>query len=518
MDNNLPPSSTPLWLQNARQLAEQIDNLQTVTASASYATLNEDLQKLHVIGRRLVDFTQSISRGITINHRLVKHELRNLISAAIGYSEFILEDIDLTNDNVLHDSLQNILQLCHSVSNYDSDEQPSAYSSGTVRKTANLATNNENSVSTILIVDDQIEGRDILRRYLQQSNVNVLEADSGQSMFSVLAEHEVDLLLLDLILPEMDGDELLQLLKQDEKLRAIPVIVISGSKETDRVIRCIEAGAEDYLFKPFNPVLLRARIRAGLERKRWHNKEQHYRRELERNEQFIRQVFGRYLSDEIVTSILEKPEGLDLGGSQRKVTVLMADISGFSTIAEQLSPPRVVRLLNNYLGVMSDIVMQYGGTVDEFIGDAILAIFGAPTANEDDSDRAVQTAIAMQQAMNAINQLNKKDQLPDITMGVSIHTGQVVAGNIGSEKRAKYGVVGHTVNQTARIGSHCQPGEVLISAATLNDCQFSLAVGACQSIQAKGILQAIEIYKLEGLNINAAADSGHAQSAPKVTG
>ncbi len=509
MEKNLTLPSRPPWLPDAKKVVDQIDALQPLAEPTRGTSLNDDLNKLQAVGLKLNHFTQSVSRGTITDSRAVRHELRNLISATIGYSEFILEEMEPIVDMALYDPLQKILRLCHQLANHDNLEETLSYTASPAPNTID---------GTILIVDDQVESRDILKRYLQLNNANVLEASTGTSMFSILAEKEVDLILLDLILPEMDGDELLELLKQDEKLRAIPVIVVSGNKETDRVIRCIEAGAEDYLFKPFNPVLLQARIRAGVERKRWHNKELHYRKELERNQHFIRSVFGRYLSEDIVTRILENPEGLELGGSQRKVTVLMADISGFSSIAEQLPPQRVVRLLNNYLGVMSDVVMQYGGTVDEFIGDAILAIFGAPTTSDDDSDRAVQAAIAMQQAMALINRQNKKDQLPEITMGVSVNTGLVVAGNIGSEKRAKYGIVGHAVNQTSRVGGHCQAGEILITEATRNDCQSSLIIGPAQSIQAKGILKAIQVYKLEGVSPPKVAASNADVSNPKVMG
>lgn len=509
MEKDLTHPSRPLWLPDAKKLVDQIDALQPTVKPAHLSTVGDDLKKLQAVGLKLKHFTQSVSRGTITDTQTVGHELRNLISVTIGYSELILEEIEPITDAPLHDPLQKVLLLCHQLSNHDSHEGAFSYTARPLPSAIG---------STILIVDDQMESRELLKRNLQLNKATVLEASNGTSMFSILAKQEVDLILLDLILPEMDGDELLELLKQDEKLRAIPVIVVSGNKETDRVIRCIEAGAEDYLFKPFNPVLLQARISAGVERKRWHNKELRYRKELERNQQFIRSVFGRYLSEDIVTRILENPEGLDLGGSQRKVTVLMADIRGFSSIAEQLPPQRVVRLLNNYLGVMSDVVMQYGGTVDEFIGDAILAIFGAPTTNNDDSDRAVQAAIAMQQAMTVINRQNKKDQLPEIAMGVSVNTGLVVAGNIGSEKRAKYGIVGHTVNQTSRIGGHCQAGEILITEATRNDCRSSLVTGPAQSIQAKGILKTIQVYKLEGVSPPTAADVNADASNPKLAG
>ena len=139
-----------------------------------------------------------------------------------------------------------------------------------------------------------------------------------------------------------------------------------------------------------------------------------------------------------------------MGGQLQTVTILMADIRGFTTISESLPPQKVVKVLNNYLGTMAEIIMAHDGTVDEFIGDAILALFGAPVAKADDSARAIACALAMQAEMDAINARNIADGLPSIGIGIGINTGEVVAGNIGS-KRAKYGVVGHAVNVTSRI-------------------------------------------------------------------
>lgn len=476
------------WIPLSRQLITEIHGLENL-CKEKWPDLASDVEKLQAVSHKLDEFTLAVLAGEVVSYSKIWHDLRNLIGTIMGYCELMEEELE-ANRLHLHQPLLQLRELCEQLLAKDEDIAD-------ISTAQYLSTNK--TIGTILIVDDQAESREILRRYLKQGQHNVLEADGGQQMFEVLADNDVDLILLDLILPEMDGDELLQQLKSDESLRAIPVIVVSGNKDTERVILCIEAGAEDYLFKPFNHVLLQARISAGVERKRWHDKEQHYRDELERNQRFIRGVFGRYLSEEIVSSLLEDPDGLDLGGVQRKVSVLMADIRGFTTISEQLPPHRVVRLLNNYLGTMSEIIMKYNGTVDEFIGDAILAIFGAPITREDDSDRAIRCALEMQAAMSEINERNKSEDLPEISMGISINTGTVVAGNIGSEKRAKYGVVGHTVNQTARIEEYCAAGHILLSEATVDDCKAILSIGESRSIQAKGMLKAINIFELKDI-------------------
>ena len=315
----------------------------------------------------------------------------------------------------------------------------------------------------------------------------------------------MDLVFLDLVMPGMSGLELLAILKADAALRAVPVIVISGISETSGVIRCIEAGAEDYLNKPFNPTLLQARLAAGLERKRWHDREEAYRRELERNQRFIRNTFGRYLSDEIVDALLESPQGLRLGGSACTVTILMADIRNFSWICENHEPEQVVQLLNNYLGAMSSIIMAHNGTVDEFIGDAILAIFGAPVARDDDALRAIACARDMQEAVAGINDRNRALGLPEIGIGIGLNTGKVVAGNIGSERRSKYGVVGHTVNLTARIEAFTAAGEILAAASTIEEVGEAVETGRQFTAQPKGMAGEVTIFTITGMHTDAAA-------------
>ena len=297
-------------------------------------------------------------------------------------------------------------------------------------------------------------------------------------------------------MPGMDGNEVLNRIKANADWRAIPVIVISGRQDMEGIITCIEAGADDYLFKPFNPVLLQARIKAGLERKRWHDLEDQYRQQLERNEAFIRSTFGRYVSDEIVANLLEQPEGLSLGGDLREVTILMSDIRKFSTICENLAPENVMKLLNTYLGTMSDIIMAHQGTVDEFIGDGILAIFGAPISRADDTERAVQCALEMQAAVATINRSYVEAGLPEVTMGIGVNTGTVVAGNIGSEKRSKYGIVGHHVNLTARIEERTAGGEILVSQSTLEKLPPGFTTGRREKVKVKGINENVDIIQV----------------------
>jgi class 3 adenylate cyclase len=185
--------------------------------------------------------------------------------------------------------------------------------------------------------------------------------------------------------------------------------------------------------------------------------------QLERRNQFIRETFGRYTSDDIVEVLLDMPEGLKLGGEKRQLTLLMSDLRGFTALAERLEATQVVALLNYYLSSMIEIIQRNGGTIDDIIGDAILVLFGAPVAMPDAAQRAVCCGLEMQKAMQEVNEYNFQKGWPEIEMGIALHTGEAVAGNIGSTKRSKYGVIGQPVNLTARIESFTVGGQVLVS-------------------------------------------------------
>jgi len=213
----------------------------------------------------------------------------------------------------------------------------------------------------------------------------------------------------------------------------------------------------------------------------------------------IRTYFSRYLTDAVVKSLLETPEGLKLGGDRRKVTILMCDLRGFSSISEKMAPEKVVEILNVFLGTMTEAIATYQGTIDEFIGDAILVLFGAPIHREDDAARAVASAIAMQLAMRSVNDKLAKMDLPEIGMGIGINTGEVVAGNIGSQSRAKYAVVGNHVNLTARIESYTVGGQILISETTYKEVEEIAKTNGSMEVEPKGVSHPISIYDICGL-------------------
>jgi PAS domain S-box-containing protein len=221
--------------------------------------------------------------------------------------------------------------------------------------------------------------------------------------------------------------------------------------------------------------------------------------DVERRNRFIRETFGRYLTDEVVDTLLESPRRLHIGGEKRKVTMMLTDLRGFTSLSERLAPKWVVTILNRYLSTMVKVIKQYGGTIDEFIGDAIFVLFGAPVWHEDDAQRAVACAVAMQLAMTSVNEQNKEEDLPDLELGIGIHTGQVVVGNIGSLERMKYGVVGSHVNLASRIQSCTTGGQILVSEATRREVGPMLKIGKQMEIRAKGFEQPVTVSEVVGI-------------------
>ncbi|MEH2048986.1 adenylate/guanylate cyclase domain-containing protein [Nostoc sp.] len=221
--------------------------------------------------------------------------------------------------------------------------------------------------------------------------------------------------------------------------------------------------------------------------------------ELEKRNQLIRQVFGRYLSDTVVANLLESPERLKLGGERRKITILTSDLRGFTSLSERFPPEEVIHILNLYLEYMADVINHYQGTIDEFMGDGILVLFGAPIAKEDDALRAVTCACAMQLAMGGVNEKMKALGWPPLEMGIGINTGEVIVGNIGSEKRTKYGIVGSQVNLTYRIESYTSGGQILISEQTFQEVGSSVRIIGQKQVQPKGVSQPITIYEVYGV-------------------
>ena len=359
----------------------------------------------------------------------------------------------------------------------------------------------------LLVVDDNELNRDMLSRRLGSRGYGVEVAEDGERALAMVEGQAFDLVLLDVMMPGLSGIEVLERLRARWPESDLPVIMATARDTTEDVVEALRLGANDYVTKPLDFPVVLARVETQLTLKRQKQEIRRLAEDLELRNRFIQSLFGRYLSDEVVAGLLATPEGPRLGGEQKKVTLLMSDLRGFTPLTEGLSPDQVLRLLNSYLGAMADVILSHQGTIDEFVGDAILAIFGAPLAREDDARRAVQCAVEMQAAIQELNRRNEAEGLPRLEMGVAVHTGQVIVGNIGSERRTKYGVVGSAVNHAGRIESFTVGGQVLISDATLRDAGEGVRVGSRLAIDAKGTRERIVVYDLRGFGASRVPDA-----------
>jgi adenylate cyclase len=317
------------------------------------------------------------------------------------------------------------------------------------------------ATGSILVVDDDRVNRTLLARTLAASGHEVGTAENGREALERLRSGAWDVVLLDIVMPELDGMSVLEEMKADPVLREVPVIMISALDDFDSVVRCIELGAEDYLPKPFDPVLLRARINAGLGRRMLY--------ELERAR--VHDVFARFLPESIVAEVLARADGgARLGGVRLIGTVLFTDLRGFTTFAEHTAPDRVIDVLNRFLSEMSDAVLDNGGTLVSYLGDGLLAVFGAPIECDDHADRALAAAREMLHLrLPRFNDwLGSDEYAAGFAMGVGVSSGPLMSGNVGSERRLEYTAIGDTVNTASRIEAHTKevPHHALFSDST----------------------------------------------------
>ncbi|MFH1723432.1 MAG: adenylate/guanylate cyclase domain-containing protein [Elusimicrobiota bacterium] len=463
----------------------------------------------------------------------LRHDIRTCVGHIIGYSELLLEEAkDLKPEEIVPDlqkikgSGQRLLELVELAfggpgqraraggrtaaqeagsggpagPRWSPSAAPSAGQSAPAEAgVLEGAVCRQGGPGRILVADDSEMNRDMLARRLESAGYAVDTAADGRQALDMIAKGEYDLVLLDVMMPELNGLEVLKAVRENKSIAELPVVMATAKGASKDVVEALRLGANDYVTKPLDFPVVLARTRSQLALKFATEEVRRLAAGLEVRNEFIRRTFGRYLSDEVVSRILESPEGLELGGETRQVTILMSDLRGFTSMSERLKPEEVVRMLNDYLGAMTEIILEHEGTIDEFVGDAILAIFGAPISREDDARRALACALSMQAALEKISLRLRDEGLPALDMGIAVHTGPAVVGNIGSQRRAKYGVVGPPVNMTGRIESHTVGGQILVSEQTVRRAGDDVELGRRFDLRVKGALEPMAVHELLGL-------------------
>jgi adenylate cyclase len=311
----------------------------------------------------------------------------------------------------------------------------------------------------VLIADDDWLNRDLLKAYLTASGCEVITAADGQSALEAARRSPPDIALLDVQMPKLDGLALCREIKSASATRFVPVVIVTALDTEDEKIKAIEAGADDFVTKPYNSIVLLTRVRSLLRIKRLND-------ELEARNRLLRQVLDRFVAEEVADVILTNPDRyLRLGGEIRPVTVLFADIRGFTQFTDHHTGAEVVETLNWLFPPLSQVIFSHHGTFDKYLGDGLMAFYGAPVSGADDAQRAVESAMEMQQVFKGLQETGG-GRLEGLALGIGLHTGEAVVGNIGSEKVMDYTAVGDTVNVAKRLQEKAGGGQVLISQAT----------------------------------------------------
>ncbi len=352
----------------------------------------------------------------------------------------------------------------------------------------------------ILIVDDVQANIQVIGNILLNEKFNITFANNGEDAVKIAEKVHLDLILLDVMMPGINGYETCRILKNSEKAKNVPVIFMTALSEVTDKLEGFKAGAVDYITKPFEAEEVLARVRTQLTINRLRQDLELRVMELEKSNKLIRRIFGTYLSDEIVNSILDSPELITPGGESRVITILCADLRGFSVVSDSLAPSAVLDIINRFFAAMTEIIHKYNGTIDELMGDAILALFGAPLPFQEHADSALKCAIEMQLKMNEVNRSLEEAGLPVLRVGIGIHSGEVIVGNIGSARRMKYGVVGRNANLVFRIESYTVGGQILISEDTKKLLTAELLTGNSFRVNPKGVKSPVTLYDVYGLS------------------
>lgn len=333
--------------------------------------------------------------------------------------------------------------------------------------------------SSVIIVDDNEDIRNVLVGQIKRQGHNVSEATNGRHALELLQKQPFDLMLLDIMMPEMDGYAVLRYLKTDPLLRHLPVVVISAVDDLDSVVKCVELGADDYLFKPFNKILLKARVGACLEKKRLRDQEQQYLQAIQAEQEKAERLLLNILPQPIAKRL--KQGDRVIADNFAEVTVLFADLVDFTKLSARITACELVTLLNEIFSTFDLLAEKHGLEKIKTVGDAYLVVGGLPTPRPDHAQAIAAMALDMQEAITHFNQGTQES----FNIRIGINTGPVVAGVIGA-KKFSYDLWGDTVNTASRMESHGVAGCIQVTTATYERLKDSYQLEKRGSIPVKG--------------------------------
>jgi class 3 adenylate cyclase len=360
--------------------------------------------------------------------------------------------------------------------------------------------------AALLVVDDNEDNRYTLTRRLKREGYeNLTTANDGKQALELLKSKKFDLLLLDIMMPGMNGYEVLEHLKADAELRHLPVIMISAVGEVESVVRCIELGAEDYLPKPFDATLLRARVGASLEKKRLRDEVRDWGKKLEaRVQEQVAQLerLGRlkgFFSPQLAESIVSGGGEELLKTHRREVVVVFLDLRGFTAFTDSSEPEEVMAVLGEYHKVMGQLILAHEGTLERFAGDGLMIFFNDPIKLENPAANAVKMALAMQAQFAPLRAAWKKRGY-ELDLGIGIAQGYATLGAIGFEGRWDYACIGSVTNLAARLCGEAKGGQIVTSQKTLARIEETTRAEPLGELTLKGIAQPVKAFNVTGFD------------------
>lgn len=433
--------------------------LHTLPAGGDAPPWRRDVEKIQQSARgifQLVRTQLAPENFTTADHAFsdelhgLRHDVRGLLQNILGRCQLVQEEVE--PEGRLQRELASIAghaHACVQALNVSRDrpatddvvlEDASPHTSHTTTLDDGFAVERELELGSarVLVADDSASSREVLGRFLEAQGHEVVFAETGRQALNRMEEGDFDLILLDLVMPELNGFEVLKELRRRKKLRNTFVIIISGLDASANVVRGIELGAVDYLARPIDLRLLRARVNACLERLRLRERE-----------------LAQYFTPELARYLLRHPEKL-AEGRRVEISTLFCDIVGFSRVSEQQGPDITIRWLGDVLEAMSACVMEEEGVLVDYTGDQVMALWGAPHDQPDHADRACRAALAMQRVLPEVN-ARWQDVVGLLTnVSIGINTGDAFVGNIGTPQKFKYGALGNTVNLASRVQGACK--------------------------------------------------------------
>ncbi|MFN8523462.1 MAG: response regulator [Chloroflexota bacterium] len=494
----------------------------------SYARLvAEEAEELHLdrLSAAMADIRQAGARALQLVDTILTDDAAGeVVAAARGALHSLAREIARSATvhapdvpGSIRDDLGRISAAADRLVALFDDDATGSVAEPTARRPATAADSTAAGSARLLVVDDNEENRDVLSRTLHRLGYAAERAENGRQALEVLGRSEIDLVLLDIMMPELDGYQVLERRRADARLRNIPFIMISAADDAASVVRCIEMGAEDYLPKPFDPVLLRARIGACLEKKRLHDQERanlaiiekqaaelaEWNRALE--QRVAAQVaelervgrLQRFLPSQVARMIVESGDDSILTSHRRNVSVVFCDLRGFTAFSETAEPELVLDVLDGYHRTIGELISRHGGTVEHFAGDGVMVLFNDPVACDEPERRAVLMALEMRQRMGELC-AGWRGLGHELGFGVGIAVGYATLGQIGFESRLHYAAIGSPVNLAARLCDQAADGQILVSRRVAAAVECEVAVRALGELRLKGLRDPAVVFDVIG--------------------